>query len=155
MAQTILIGNSVASMRISKLLYQDWIDFVLGFQMEKICISKLSRENMAISTNLIFFEYIFVSTIKRVVICIDSVGCKKVWQKQASRRTLIAANHGWGNRWFYKWSLKRWQCKWSNHIRRRCAAMRTRSFVWFQWCSSGQNKRVYYITFVLHNGWSL
>ena len=32
---------------------------------------------MAISTNLIVFENIFVLTIKRVVICIDSVSCKK------------------------------------------------------------------------------
>ena len=46
--------------------------------MQKICIAKFSRENMAISTNLIVFEYLFVLTIERVAICIDCVSCKKV-----------------------------------------------------------------------------
>ena len=74
--QMIFIENSVELMRIFRFLCQDQIDLVLDFQMPKICISKFCRENMEIYTHSIVFKYVFILTIWRVVICIDSVSCK-------------------------------------------------------------------------------
>jgi hypothetical protein len=65
--------------------------------MQKICISKLSRENMLSSANLIVFEHAFVLTIWRVVICIDSVGCK------SSTEASIDKNFDRRKSWMRKW----------------------------------------------------
>ena len=49
------------------------------------------------SPNLIVFEHVFVLTIWRVVICIDSVGCKR--STEASIDTNFDRRKSWMRKW--------------------------------------------------------